>query len=121
MKNTEKLTYVSALTYAIENGNLPTDIAEKLIALRTQQEKRNNSDKKPTAKQTENEGLKELILNLLEGQSPKTISEIQAMDERLNPTVISNQRVASLVRLMVDDNKLVRTVEKRKAYFALAN
>ena len=47
--SSSKLTYVSALTYAIENGNLPAEIVEKLTALRTQQEKRNSGAKKPTA------------------------------------------------------------------------
>lgn len=117
--SSNKLTYVSALTYAIENGNLPTEIADKLIALRAQQEKRNNGDKKPTAKQNENTVLKEKIHSLLMGcAEAKTISEIMKLDDELS--TLSNQKVATLVRQMVDDGKLERLEIKRKAYFKVA-
>lgn len=114
----EKLTYVAALTYAIENGNLPAEIAEKLTALRTQQEKRNTAEKKPTKAQEANVGIKQVILTALEGQEAKTVSEIQTLSEELGQ--LSNQKVASLVRQLVDDGKLTRIEEKRKAYFRLA-
>ena len=75
----EKLTYVTALTYAIENGNLPAEIAEKLIALRTQQEKRNTGEKKPTKTQQENEPVKQAIVTLLkDSPSPLTASDVAA-------------------------------------------
>lgn len=114
----EKLTYVAALTYAIENGNLPAEIAEKLTALRTQQEKRNTAEKKPTKAQEANVGIKQVILTALEGQGAKTVSEIQTLSEELGQ--LSNQKVASLVRQLVEEGKLIREEEKRKAYFRLA-
>lgn len=114
----EKLTYVTALTYAIENGNLPAEIAEKLIALRTQQEKRNSGEKKPTKVQEANVGIKQVILTALEGQEAKTVSEIQTLAPEL--AELSNQKVASLVRQLVEEGKLIREEEKRKAYFRLA-
>lgn len=114
----EKLTYVAALTYAIENGNLPAEIAEKLTALRTQQEKRNTAEKKPTKAQEANLGIKQVILTALEGQEAKTVSEIQTLSEELGQ--LSNQKVASLVRQLVEEGKLIREEEKRKAYFRLA-
>ena len=114
----EKLTYVAALTYAIENGNLPAEIAEKLTALRTQQEKRNSGEKKPTKVQEANIGIKQVILTALEGQEAKTVSEIQTLAPELSE--LSNQKVASLVRQLVEEGKLTRIEEKRKAYFRLA-
>lgn len=113
----EKLTYVTALTYAIENGNLPAEIAEKLTALRTQQEKRNTGEKKPTKAQEANVGIKQVILTALEGQEAKTVSEIQTLAPEL--AELSNQKVASLVRQLVEEGKLIRLEEKRKAYFKL--
>ena len=118
IKNVEKLTYVTALTYAIENGNLPAEIAEKLIALRTQQEKRNTGEKKPTKVQEANVGIKQVILTALNGQEAKTVSEIQTLAPEL--AELSNQKVASLVRQLVEEGKLIRIEEKRKAYFRLA-
>lgn len=114
----EKLTYVTALTYAIEKGNLPAEIVEKLTALRIQQEKRNSGEKKPTKVQEANIGLKQIVLTALEGQEAKTVSEIQTLAPELNE--LSNQKVASLVRQLVEEGKLVRIEEKRKAYFRLA-
>jgi hypothetical protein len=114
----EKLTYIAALTYAIENGNLPAEIAEKLTTLRTQQEKRNTAEKKPTKAQEANVGIKQVILTALEGQEAKTVSEIQTLSEELGQ--LSNQKVASLVRQLVEEGKLIREEEKRKAYFRLA-
>ena len=117
--SSNKLTYVTALTYAIENGNLPAEIVEKLTALRTQQEKRNSGDKKPTAKQNENAVLKDKIHSLLMGcAEAKTISEIMKMDDELS--AMSNQKVATLVRQMVDEGKVERLEIKRKAYFKVA-
>lgn len=115
----EKMTYVKALTMAIEQGNLPTEVVEKLTALKEQQEKRNTGDKKPTKLQQENEGIKTHILELLEGHAPVTISELLTLDEAFEG--MSNQKMASLVRLLVNENKLKRTEEKRKAYFSLAD
>ena len=109
IKNVEKLTYVTALTYAIENGNLPAEIAEKLIALRTQQEKRNTGEKKPTKVQEANMGLKEIILQTIgEATQPLTVTELMASNEELSPTKGSAQKVSALVTHLVKAGKLER-------------
>ena len=113
-----KLTYVTALTYAIENGNLPAEIVEKLTALRTQQEKRNNGEKKPTKVQEANAGLKLAILTAMQGQEAKTVSELLTIVPEL--AGMSNQKVSAIVTQLVDEGKLTREVEKRKAFFKLA-
>ena len=48
----------------------------------------------------------------------KTISEIMKMDDELS--AMSNQKVATLVRQMVDEGKVERLEIKRKAYFKVA-
>lgn len=119
MMNTEKkMTYVAALSYVLENYELPTEVAEKLETLKGQQEKRNSAPKKPTAKQEANEVIKDIIKAVLDGQAPMTISEIMTHSMELD--ALSNQKVSSLVGQMVKDGVLVRTMDKRKAYFALA-
>lgn len=135
MKFTKKMALELAIN-AIENSTLPNwsytkgedtleiskaDAIEKIQQMIVQLDAKASAPKKPTAKQTENETFKAIILEALEGSVPMTISEMQAKDERLAPTVISNQRVASLVRIMVNDGVLIRTEEKRKAYFSIAN
>jgi DNA-binding HxlR family transcriptional regulator len=79
--------------------------------------KKNNAPKNPTAKQLENEKLKDVILAEM-GDKPLTITEMQTKISALSE--LSNQRVSAIVKQLVEDNSLVRTVEKRKAYFAKA-
>ena len=79
--------------------------------------KKNNAPKNPTAKQLENEKLKDVILAEM-GDKPLTITEMQTKISALSE--LSNQRVSAIVKQLVEDNSLVRTVAKRKAYFAKA-
>ncbi len=117
-KNAPKMTYVTALTYALENCEMPEDVREKLDSLRAQQMKRNNADKKPTKTQQANANLREVVLNVLrENGSPMTVTEVfNAMNE--NPEVASTQKVSALMRQLLLDGKVVKTTEKRVSYFS---
>lgn len=115
-KSVEKMTYVTALTYVLENTTLPTEVAEKLEALKAQQVKRNSAEKKPTKTQVANEVTKELVLEVLHEVGEKlTVSELQTKHPDL--TAMSNQKVAALVRQLVKEGKVERVEEGRKAYF----
>ena len=94
------------------------EVIAKLNGMMEQLEAKASAPKKPTKVQEANEGVKDIIKAVLEGQSPKTVSEIQTLSMEL--AALSNQKVASLVRQMVEAGVLVRTEEKRKAYFSLA-
>lgn len=78
--------------------------------------KKNSAPRGKTPKQYENEGFKAEILAGL--SRPMTISEIA--DEILGGHDLTNQRVSALVTQLVNDGSVVRTVEKRKAYFSKA-
>lgn len=79
--------------------------------------KKNSADKKPTANQLENEGIKGTILEKMTAiGTPMTVTEIQ----KTLDTELSNQRVSALIRQLVADGKVVRTEEHRKAYFSVA-
>ena len=78
--------------------------------------KKNSGDKKPTAQQVANEGLKSTILNVLtENGGLMTVTDVQKSCEELS--VLSNQRVSALLRQLKDDGKVERVEDKRKAYF----
>jgi hypothetical protein len=78
--------------------------------------KKNSSEKKPTAVQVANEGIKETILEVLEENGGlMTITDIQKVNAELGE--LSNQRVSALIRQLIVDEKVVRIEEKRKAYF----
>ena len=78
-----------------------------------------SSDKKPTARQSENAGLKEAILNYLRQNDPATITELMKnVPELAAIENLTNQRTSAIVRQMVEIDKTVeRLVEKRIAYF----
>lgn len=117
MKNT--MTYVEALDLAIACPSLSIEARDRLVSLREQTAKRNASKStKPTKTQTENAGLKETLVTLMECGETHTVSEWQEADLTLAP--LSNQKVSSLMRQLVDEGKVVKTVVKRKAYFTLA-
>lgn len=113
----EKLTYAKALETVIatlEEG----EVKSKLEALKASISKKNSAERKPTATQTANEGYKTAILNGMEEGKAYTITElIKAVPEIAE---LTNQRVSAIVRQMVEVGSVVRTEEKRKAYFSKA-
>ena len=76
-----------------------------------------SANKKPTKTQEENEGIKAEILGVLTNEG-MTVTEIQSKSETLGG--LSNQRVSALLRQLVDAEKVVKVVDKKKSYFSLA-
>ena len=82
-------------------------------------DKKKSGERKPTATQIANEGLKDVILEVLAGaEIPMTISEIIKAHEELQG--LSTQKVSPLISSLVKEFKVVRIEEKRKAYFKIA-
>ena len=77
--------------------------------------KKNSAEKKPTAVQVANEGLKKAILDFMVVGQKYTITDLMKSVPELAD--LSNQRVSALVRQLKDADLVVRTEEKRKAYF----
>ena len=113
-----KITYVDALSYVLTNySDLPSEIAEKLTALKEQTEKRNAADHKPTKVQVANIALGDRVLDVLRGAlEPLTITEIMARDEELSK--LSNQKVSGLIRTL--GSKVIKTMDKRVSKFSIA-
>ena len=80
--------------------------------------KKNSADKKPTAQQTANEGIKSAIIEAMESNRLYTVTELQKSVEACAD--LSNQRVSALLRQLKDEGAVVRTEDKRKAYFSKA-
>jgi hypothetical protein len=80
--------------------------------------KKNGGERKPTARQIENEGLAPVILNQLAIiGSPITIADLQKSDAEL--AKLSNQRITAILTKLVKAEKVVRTEVKGRAHFAL--
>lgn len=72
---------------------------------------------KPSKKSIENEGIKAEILEVLgQSEAPMTISEI---NERLDRGFTS-QKVSALLTQLIKAESVVKTYEKKVAYFGLA-
>ena len=72
-----------------------------------------------TKTQKENALIIEKIYNtLVELAKPVRISELQNANEELS--VLSNQKVSSLLKKLVDSEKVVKTIDKKVAYFSVA-
>ena len=112
----EKTTNVKALAYVLENYDLPTEIHAKLEKMKVQFEKKNSAEKKPTATQIANEGIKNLILEVV-GDSSLTITEMQKFSADL--AEFSCQKLSALLKQLVENDKTVTKVtEKKKTYFS---
>ena len=75
-------------------------------------------NKKATKTQEENVGIKATILEVLATIGSGTVTDIQNGNEELS--ALSNQKVSALVRQLVESGKVVKTVEKKKSIFSLA-
>ena len=110
----EKFEMLMALSEVQANPIL-SEFIEREIELLA---KKNSAEKKPTEKQTENAGIKEVIIEVLtDEEKGMTISAMQKKNADLGE--YSNQKISALVRQMILDGIVEKTEEKGKAYFRL--
>ncbi len=83
--------------------------------------KKNTTEKKPTAKQTANDGIKTAIVEVLTADPNRlfTITELTKTVPNL-PEDMTPQRMSALVRQLKDAGVVERIEEKRVAYFRIA-
>ena len=124
MSNTTKLTKAKAWsivkTIVEQSGHAQTaELVEKIDNELVLLAKKNSAEKKPTAQQTANEGIKTAIVDGMESGKAYTITDIiKSVPECAE---LTNQRVSALMRQLVDAKVVIRTEDKRKAYFTLAD
>lgn len=80
-------------------------------------DRKNTVDKKPTAMQVANEGIKADIKAFLDAHKGEKYTVSALMKSVPAIADASNQKVSSLVRQMVIDGLAERIEDKRKAYF----
>ena len=77
------------------------------------------SNKKATKTQEANVGIMATIKSALAlADKPVTITELQSLDASLAD--FSNQKISALVRKLVESGEVVKTTDKKKSTFALA-
>lgn len=110
----EKITNVKALNYVLENANLPEDVKAKIEKMKEQFEKKNSSEKKPTANQVANKSIQSAILESMESGKLYTITDM--IKEIPVCADLTNQKVSALIRPLINIS-IERVEDKRKAYF----
>ena len=135
MTNT-KMTQVSALELAVKvitnvmNG-VDTDIASselsevitKLSGMAEKlAEKRSTPSKADKEKSAEHKAIADEIILVLSTEETvtngMTVSEMQKASDKL--AEYSNQKISAILRKMVDNGTIVKTVDKKKSYFSIA-
>lgn len=112
-KMTQRDYFNEIIALAEDNGrNDLVEFAKGRIAVLD----RKADNKKPTKTQEENVAIKAEILSVLTNEGA-TVTDIQSKSDVLKG--LSNQRVSALLRQMIADNLVVKTVDKKKSYFAL--
>ena len=118
MTNTKKMTKADYFKQIMANYSLTEEekafVQHELDLLA----RKNSGEKKPTATQVANDAIKDAILDFMEVGHLYTVSELMKSVPALDGC--SNQYASSQVRALVNAGAVVRTEDKRKAYFSLA-
>ena len=115
----KKMTQKDYFNEILALPNLPDNLREFVEGRIEALNKKSGSAKKPTATQVANEGLKSAILEgMVEGAKYSITDMIKSIPALEG---LTNQKVSALVRQLVADKVVVRTEEKGKALFALAD
>ena len=81
--------------------------------------KKNSRSGKPTKTQVENETIKTQIVSILERVGkPMTVTQLLAENELAN---LSNQKISALLTQLRKSGEVVRTTEKKVAFYSLAD
>lgn len=115
----KKVTYAEALTYAIDHIDAE-EMIEVLTKLRAQVQKRSTSKSKAQIeKEQQAETIAETIVQVLaSAETPITMAELKEADESL--ASYTTQRLSAIISKLVDRGQVVKTIEKRKAMYSLA-
>lgn len=118
MNTTKKMTSKVALDYVLNNCEVPTEIKEKLTAMREALDRKSaNGEKKMTATQIENLTHK-AVLEANLSVEPATISDyIKSISEFAGMTP---QKLSPIMNTLVEEGKAVKSTIKGRSYFAKA-
>jgi hypothetical protein len=110
----QKFAMIAELPEVKSNPMLSEFIAHELELLAN----KNSGEKKLTAQQVANEAIKTAIVEAMVPGTAYTITDIIKSVSACAD--LTNQRVSALMRQLVEAKAVIRTEDKRKAYFQLA-
>ena len=111
---TEKMTYIKAVEYVLNEVSLPEDVRERFTAMYESLVKHATAERKPTKAQIASAEARESIPAALERGRLYTATEVGKLFGE------SSQWAAPKLNALEKSGVLVKTVDKRKTYFSLA-
>lgn len=122
MTKLTKKDYFKMLAEVVENSSIENKVElQGFISHEVEllDRKSANRGTTETAKTKENNAIIEKIYNALAGLNRAvTITELQAEVAELAD--YTNQKISALMKKLVDSNKVVKVVDKKKSYFKIA-
>lgn len=111
---TKREYFAELRTIVADNADLVAFIDHEVELL----DRKNSAPKGPTKKQILNEGLKARIMEGI-GTEPMTATDV--VNTIFGDDTVTIQKASALLKQLVEDNALIKTVEKRVSYFSKAN
>lgn len=117
-KITVRSQFEAVKAVLIETGH--ADLADFIDGRIAQTIKKNSTERKPTAKQVENEGYKSDILAWMDTDTVYAAGDVLKGVPSIVASGMSVNRVSALLTQLVESGALVKTVDKRKNFYSLA-
>ena len=117
-KPTQRENYAEIREILVSAGR--DDLVEFVDGRIAQLDKKNSAERKPTAKQIENEGFKSDILAWMEPDEKYLSADVTKGVPSIVAAGLSANRVTAMLTQLVNDGAIVRTEDKRKNYYSLA-
>ena len=120
-KKMTKKDYFNLIAEIVANADVENqDDIQAFISHEIELLKKKSSKSKPSKTQKENEGIMQEIVSVLATlDTPVTVTELMKADETM--AVYSNQKLSALLKKLVDNGTVKKTVEKKKSYFFLVS
>ena len=117
-KITKKEMFIEILALVKDNKAMVDFINHEIELL--DKKKSSGSKKAQETKDLNQKLADDLFIALSEINRPVTISEFQKESDS-NVATLSNQKISYLLRILVADGLVIRTEEKKKAYFSVVD
>lgn len=111
------ITALSTLSAPISQEFTNKEILEKLLTMLESTQRKNSGERKPTSAQIENDRIRNEILQKMADGVLRTTSDVRDLMGMAVET--TPQRIAGLLRPLVDEGKLVKHTIKRKVYYSI--
>lgn len=120
-KKMTKKDYFNLIAEIVANADVENqDDIQAFISHEIELLEKKSSKSKPSKTQKENEGIMQEIVSVLATlDTPVTVTELMKADETM--AVYSNQKLSALLKKLVDNGTVKKTVEKKKSYFFLVS